>query len=217
MGKILCIETSADNCSVALGIDGKTIACEETQGIKQHASNITILIQKLLTKSKITSDRLDAIAISAGPGSYTGLRIGSSTAKGLCYALNIPFIAIDTLKSLAIAAINKQAYDTIGVLKLARGNEFYGSIYDKKGKCILSPKVLLQEELINLLQSYNNSCLVSIADDIKTNIPLLKAPNYSAKNMTLLAEEKFIQKDFEDTAYFEPYYLRPFVAVQSKK
>ncbi len=229
MGKILNIETSTRVCSVALSVDGKTVALQESDTESSHARQITVFAEQIMYKSGITFQDLDAIAVSKGPGSYTGLRIGVSTAKGFCYSLDKPLISVDTLKSLANGMILKftsEGKNPIGFLFCpmidARRMEVYTAVYDGR----------LHEVRNVLAEIIDNN---SFSDFFKLNKPLVfmgdgaakckkilveASPDtifreeflLSATYMASLAEEKLKAGDFEDTAYFEPYYLKDFVA-----
>ena len=134
MALILNLETATTVCSVSLGKDGKLLALKEQNGDYSHAENLTLFIEDVLKQANVKFSELDAIAVSKGPGSYTGLRIGVSTAKGLCYSLNIPLIAIDTLKSLAVGIKNSDLKirnsDLLCPMLDARRMEVYCALFD---------------------------------------------------------------------------------------
>jgi len=221
MANILCIETSGTVCSVALFDDSANcLGYEKEEASFQHAAVATVLIDKLLTQCNIDIKQLDAVALSAGPGSYTGLRIGTSVAKGLCYALDVPLIAINTLALLASGFIKNNVIaknDLICPAIDARRMEIYTAIYDTELHCELLPTPLiitpdvfaeaLKEADIHLVGSGAKKTFEEI------NHPKLKLNEgdyLSAKNMGKLAVDKWLRKDFADTAYFEPDYLKAF-------
>ena len=139
MSLILNIETSTNTCSVALAQNGELLSYKEEHNIQSHASLITVFIDEVLQNAKKKASELDAVAVSIGPGSYTGLRIGLSCAKGLCYALNIPLITIDSLESLAQGMISEK-YDANALylpLIDARRNEVYYAIFNAKGEALV--------------------------------------------------------------------------------
>jgi tRNA threonylcarbamoyladenosine biosynthesis protein TsaB len=216
MALILNIETATKNCSVSISKEGKTIACREiaTQNFS-HAEKLHVFIEELLKETNINYKDLTAVAISQGPGSYTGLRIGVSAAKGFCYALNIPLIAIDTLELLA-----RRIAITDGIILPmidARRMEVYSAIFD-----VDYTKVRKVEAEIIDSNSYaeiqNDIHLVgdgiSKFKDVLTNEKFIFHEDIiypSANEMSLLAYEKFKTSDFADVAYFEPYYLKDFL------
>ncbi|MDO4728891.1 MAG: tRNA (adenosine(37)-N6)-threonylcarbamoyltransferase complex dimerization subunit type 1 TsaB [Bacteroidota bacterium] len=212
---ILNIETSTKNCSVSLSQNGEIIALREdfSQGFI-HSEMLHQFIADLLQMSAVEYGQLSAIAIDKGPGSYTGLRIGSSTAKGLCYALDIPLIAIE---SLEILARRVQADDGIIVPMIdARRMEVYtavfGADYQKTGS---TQAVILND---NSFVDYNQK-IYFVGDGVAKfkEISKVKDAEFftqiqypSAEQMGELAYQKFIQSDFENVAYFEPFYLKEF-------
>lgn len=226
MSYLLHIETSTTVCSVALSNNNDVIECFETNDGYTHAENLAVFIEKAITDSKIKYSDLSAISISKGPGSYTGLRIGTATAKGLCYALNIPLIAIETLESMAINAA-KQIVDKEALycpMIDARRMEVYTSLYDFTENVIEQTKALiidsnrfsdyLSNKKIYFFGNGAEKCKTTITNE---NAVFLDNINPSAKNLVDLAYTKFKNRDFEDVAYFEPYYLKDFIATTPKK
>ena len=221
MSYILNIETATKNCSVALAKDGKTVLCKELseQGYS-HAELLHVFIEEILNESKITFQDLNAIAISKGPGSYTGLRIGVSSAKGLCYALGIPLIAIDTLTILA-----KQIAVEKGLIIPmidARRMEVYSAVFNSDAEKIREVQAEILTE--DSFTSYNET-LHFIGDSSEKAKSVLTNSNFffhdeivfpSAKEMSILSYKKYQNQAFEDVAYFEPYYLKDFF-ITSKK
>jgi tRNA threonylcarbamoyladenosine biosynthesis protein TsaB len=219
---ILNIETATKNCSVALAQEGKIILCKEiAEEGYSHAERLHVFIEEIIQEAGITFQDLKAIAVSQGPGSYTGLRIGVSAAKGLCFALNIPLIAVDTLQVLASQAKVKEGF--IVPMLDARRMEVYSAIFNSK----LEKQREVQAEVIteNSFESITEPVyFVGDCEDkcqavlIKTNFVFLEEFKYpSSKEMSTLSFAKFQQSDFVDVAYFEPYYLKDFMITTSKK
>jgi tRNA threonylcarbamoyladenosine biosynthesis protein TsaB len=219
---ILNIETATKNCSVALAKDGITLLCKQVaeEGYS-HAERLHVFIEEIIKESGITFQDLSAIAVSQGPGSYTGLRIGVSAAKGLCYALAIPLIAVDTLHVLA-----SQASISNGLIIPmidARRMEVYSAIFTSNFeiKRIVQAEIITEESFGDLQETlyFVGDC----ADKAKTvltkdNFVFLEDIKYpSANEMSLLSFEKFKNNNIVDVAYFEPYYLKDFMTTVSKK
>jgi tRNA threonylcarbamoyladenosine biosynthesis protein TsaB len=216
MSKILCLETATKNCSVSLSENGQLLVAKElAEGNYTHAENLHVFIQQVMHEANVQMIDLHAIAVSKGPGSYTGLRIGVSAAKGLCYALNIPLIAVDTLAVLAKQIKTESGY--IIPMIDARRMEVYTTIFDHQWQNISETKALIvaEDHFSNL-----NQDLYFIGDGAPKCQEILKAKNFhfdpsilypSAKDMVSLAYQKFMTMDFEDVAYFEPYYLKEFM------
>lgn len=213
---ILNIETSTKNCSVSLAKNGTTVLCKEIaeQGYS-HAEKLHVFIEEILNESNIAFDDLKAIAVSKGPGSYTGLRIGVSAAKGLCYALNIPLISIDTLELLArqLRVENGHIVPMID----ARRMEVYSAVFDSNHK-----KVREVEAEILTSDSFSNfkGTIHFVGDSAEKAKTVLTDSRFvfhekiifpSSNEMSVLSFEKYQNNDFEDVAYFEPYYLKDFM------
>ncbi|APQ17859.1 tRNA (adenosine(37)-N6)-threonylcarbamoyltransferase complex dimerization subunit type 1 TsaB [Maribacter hydrothermalis] len=224
MGILLNLETSSTNCSVCVSKGGEILAIKELNSANySHAEKLHIFIEDVLIEASLKIEDLKAVAVSKGPGSYTGLRIGVSAAKGLCYALGIPLISISTLKSMASQVTIKKGEVSIPVLD-ARRMEVYSAVFDENLKEIRETKAELIDE--NSFKEFINSkhvhFLGSGAEKIRELFPL-EAITYhceivpSAKEMVPIAWSKYQQKDFEDVAYFEPYYLKDFVLQTKKK
>lgn len=217
MSYILNIETATKNCSVALSLNGETVACVETADAGYaHAEKLHVFIEQVLEQAAITYSDLSAVAVSKGPGSYTGLRIGVSAAKGLCFALDIPLIALPTLEVLAKPLVGKVDGVIVPMLD-ARRMEVYSAHYSSTGE-------LLREVEAEILdkQSYAQSAqtLYLCGDAQEKLAPLFTAPHWqfhseisypSARDMGRLSEAKRQANAFEDVAYFEPYYLKEFM------
>jgi tRNA threonylcarbamoyladenosine biosynthesis protein TsaB len=232
MAYILCIETSTEVCSVALSVDGTVLALREDKSGKNHALLLTQFIQEVLTEMKLTSDRLSAVAVSGGPGSYTGLRIGVSTAKGLCYAARIPLIAIPSLEILAHHIINNSKIyglekdDSVLYCPMidARRMEVYAAVYDRNLKKVRDVRAdvidhssfmsLLQDRKVVFLGNGADKCRMTIGHP---NAIFLDKVSLSAGYMAGLAELAWLSADFADVAYYEPFYLKDFVATVPTK
>ena len=222
MAYILAIETATKNCSVALAKDGVTILCKEiAEEGYSHAERLHVFIEQLLAELELSYKDLSAIAVSQGPGSYTGLRIGVSAAKGLCYALDIPLIAIDTLASLA-SQVNVEEGFIVPMID-ARRMEVYSAIFNAKHEKV---RAIRAEILTSESFSETNSTIYFIGDCAEKSKTVLNQNNHvyldtiiypSAKDMSAMGYEKYKKSDFVDVAYFEPYYLKDFVGTVSKK
>ncbi|MFC4210309.1 tRNA (adenosine(37)-N6)-threonylcarbamoyltransferase complex dimerization subunit type 1 TsaB [Pedobacter lithocola] len=226
MAIILQLETATAVCSVALSVNGKTVFTKEENGQNLHASNLTLFIEEVLKTSGYVFKDLDAIAISKGPGSYTGLRIGVSTAKGLCYALDKPLIAIETLTMMAAGFLNQHP-DYKGLVCPmidARRMEVYTAVFDSELQIVepTTAKIIDDLSFANLLAEQK---ITFIGDGAAKCAEVLTNPNAafnyenynSASNLSTLAEDAFKISAFEDVAYFEPFYLKDFVLTQPKK
>lgn len=216
MANILCIETATTNCSVAMGIDGDLVALKEENDLSySHSERLHILLYEILLESHTPLSKVDAVAISKGPGSYTGLRIGVSAAKGLCFSLDIPLISVPTLTSLA----HKVAQPGSIVTMLdARRMEVYSAVFNEAKEQVQDTRALvldntsylplLEKGKVNFIGSgvekFSTICDHSNAIFIENELP-------SAREMVFLAAQKFQNKHFEDVAYFEPYYLKDFM------
>jgi tRNA threonylcarbamoyladenosine biosynthesis protein TsaB len=214
---ILCLETSTTNCSVALAIDGEIKAIREENSEKfSHAEKLHIFIDEVLKEATIDKKQLNAIAISKGPGSYTGLRIGVSAAKGLCFALNIPLISTLTLEVLAQQVENEDCY--IVPMLDARRMEVYSAVFNSEKRQIRETQAEILKE--NSFQNYlNERKVIFIGDGAAKFAALCSHKNAiflndkfpSSADMAHLAEAKFKISNVEDVAYFEPFYLKEFM------
>lgn len=218
MGLILSLETTTTNCSVALGKDGSLLAVkEEDSKSYSHDRNLHLFIKEILEENLIRVGQLDAIAVSRGPGSYTGLRIGVSTAKGLCFSLDKPLIALDTLAVL-YTQIKEAEFDFFAPMLDARRMEVYTTVFDKEGNNLLptSAKILDEDSFKKFLDRGKVLFAGTGTDKFKEicthpNASFLETTP-SAKEMIFLADSKYKKSDTEDVAYFEPYYLKDFIA-----
>ncbi|MFC2101214.1 tRNA (adenosine(37)-N6)-threonylcarbamoyltransferase complex dimerization subunit type 1 TsaB [Bacteroidota bacterium] len=223
---ILSLETATSVCSVALAENDNLLSIRETHIKNSHSELITVFIDEVLKDSEIDVKSLDAVAVSKGPGSYTGLRIGVSTAKGLCYALDIPLLAINTLKSMAWgAAVALTEYpdkDQILLIPMidARRMEVYSAIYDMQNNEIRETKaeIINDSSFDNYLGKYeiilfgNGASKCKELFNSKSNLNILDEFHPSSKYMIHSANNSFKLKQFEDVAYFEPFYLKDFIA-----
>ena len=223
MAYILNIETSTTNCSVALSENGVVVGLKEDNSLEySHAERLHIYIDEVLKTAKVSKNQLEAIAISKGPGSYTGLRIGVSAAKGLCYALSLPLISVPTLEALAHQVENPKG--TIVAMLDARRMEVYSAIYDAdyNETRTTEAEVLTSESYKELLEStpvyfIGNGVAKTKGLITHKNAQFVEDKLPSAKQMCALSFDKFKSNDFEDVAYFEPFYLKDFIAIPSKK
>lgn len=217
---ILGIETSTDICSVALFRGGEVVAVRESGG-SEHARLLAVYIDDVLREAGIAPSALDAVAVSAGPGSYTGLRIGVSTAKGLCYALGIPLMAIGSLDALASQVAGRVDEDTILCPMIdARRMEAYTQLFDHNAHPLGEVEATVVDE--NSFGDMRNSAFVIFGSGAAKCTEILPWAQYievsaSARGLARGATEAFAARRFADTAYFEPLYLKDFVATTPKK
>ncbi|PIA81682.1 tRNA (adenosine(37)-N6)-threonylcarbamoyltransferase complex dimerization subunit type 1 TsaB [Gaetbulibacter sp. 4G1] len=223
MALILNIETATTNCSVSLSKEGETLVLKEDYDKNySHAERLHVYIEEVLKEANIDSKRLDAIAVSKGPGSYTGLRIGVSAAKGFCFALDKPLISIPTLEALAHQV--KIDEGLIVSMLDARRMEVYSAIFDTDYNQVRETQAQVLDE--SSFTSYlKQGKVYFIGNGVEKTKALISHPNAvfiedklpSANEMGLLAYGKYKISDTEDVAYFEPYYLKDFVALKPKK
>jgi tRNA threonylcarbamoyladenosine biosynthesis protein TsaB len=233
MALILNLDTSTQICSVALSQDGKLLDLKESHEDKSHASLLAVFIKNILEENAKSISDLDAVAVSKGPGSYTGLRIGVSTAKGLAYASQIPLIGVDTLTTLCKGVINgKQLEDGtahgIGSQYLspmidARRMEVFTALFSPSGDMIepISARIIHEDSFNYYLEQdqvvFFGNGSAKCKDIIRhPNAIFLDGIETSAGNMIQMTESAWQQKRFEDVAYFEPFYLKEFVATIPK-
>ncbi|MFM9987811.1 tRNA (adenosine(37)-N6)-threonylcarbamoyltransferase complex dimerization subunit type 1 TsaB [Flavobacterium sp.] len=219
---ILNIETATRNCSVALSQNGNVIACKEiAEAGYSHAEKLHIFIDEILKENRLVFKDLSAIAISQGPGSYTGLRIGVSAAKGLCYSLDIPLIAIDTLEILARKLIVQNGI--IIPMIDARRMECYTAIFNNKHEKIREVKAEIIGEnsfqeitkTIHFVGDGAVKCKDVLIDEKFIYHDNIEFP--SANEMCKIAYDKYKKNDIVDVAYFEPFYLKDFMMTVSSK
>ena len=226
MAIILQIETATKSCSVAVAQNGIILYKKAINEQNSHATALTLFIDEIITNANLTYQQIDAVAVSKGPGSYTGLRIGVSTAKGLCYALNIPLIAIDTLKAMANGFILKNDFNNSNALFCpmidARRMEVYCAIFDNNCNNVIKTEAKIIDAL-----SYNSiltkqkvyffgdgASKITHTFFKQTNAIIIDGFINSAADMTASAYSKFLNNEFEDVAYFEPLYLKEFVVLK---
>jgi tRNA threonylcarbamoyladenosine biosynthesis protein TsaB len=218
---ILQIETSTTNCSVAISKDGKTIAVKEISNGYSHAENLHVFIKEILENNNLEFTDLNAIAVSKGPGSYTGLRIGVSAAKGLCFALEVPLIALETLEVLA-QQVDIESGCIVSMID-ARRLEAYTKVYDSDYKAVREIQAEILDET-SFSEYLEKSVVVFVGNKTEKTKEIIQHVNDqfidavpSAKEMSVLAYNKYKKNDIEDVAYFEPYYLKDFLVTPAKK
>lgn len=224
MAIILNLETATTNCSVSISKDDKVVVLQENNAANySHSEQLHVFIKEALEEASLSFSDLDAIAVSKGPGSYTGLRIGVSAAKGLCFSLDLPLISIPTLQSMAHQVQLEPGEMVIPVLD-ARRMEVYSCVYDNHYQEIRETRaeVINEASFADYVSGKKVYVLGSGAEKCRG---ALQHPNFvfndsvvpSSKQMASIAFEKFKSNQFEDVAYFEPYYLKDFVLQQKKK
>ncbi len=216
MSYILNIETTAEICSIALSDDDKLLSLKESEISRSHSKLATVLISEALKEHSLSVASLSAVAISKGPGSYTGLRIGTSIAKGLCFSHELPLIAIDTLQIMAYQFLQNHTltHKYIAPFLIARGEEVYTAIYDKDLNTILPPCIkvidedifddLIDKDILLVGSPLNNEPALSFI-----NIHIYKF-EYSSKYMPFLSFKNYLQSVYADLTYFNPLYLKGF-------
>lgn len=227
MSLILGIETSTKICSVAISENGKLLALKEEGGEYSHSEKLTIFIEEVLKKSSKTLKDIDAVAVSKGPGSYTGLRIGVSTAKGLCYALNIPLISVNTLQGMAkgVSEVGIVSTELLAPMIDARRMEVYTALFDENNIIIkdVAAEIIDENSFSKYLKTHK---IIFFGDGAEKCAPVLSNHENasfinegfpSAQYINQIATQKFESNNFEDVAYFEPFYLKDFIATTPKK
>ncbi len=226
MAKILNIETSTTVCSVCVSENGNVLAIREESDGYRHAEKIHVFVEEVISEVNISMNQLDAVAVSKGPGSYTGLRIGVSAAKGYCFVLQIPLIGINTLESMAAGWLNENKNTKHRVLCPmidARRMEVYTACFDNNLNVLLDTRA----EIIDSEPFYESEqdSIAYFGDGAEKCIEVWKnQSNYhyfsnglpSASNLAQLAERYFKSENFEDVAYFEPFYYKDFKATKAK-
>lgn len=223
MATILHIETATKNCSVSVAAKGELLAIQElNDGNYSHAEKLHPFIQQVMEEAKLSFNDIDAVAVSKGPGSYTGLRIGVSAAKGLCFAFDKPLISIETLKSLA----HKVSIEEGVIIPMldARRMEVYAAVYNSRHEQVRDIKAEIIDE--NSFEEYLSKGKVYFLGDgaekckgiiVHENAVFIYGEFPSAKEMVQLSFDKYKKNDIEDVAYFEPFYLKDFVVTPEKK
>ena len=221
MNRIILIETSTSLCSVALAENGTVTAYRESSAPKAHASLTAVFVQEVLEERGLSLAECDAVCVSKGPGSYTGLRVGVSTAKGLCFGSGKPLVAVGTLDTLVAQADNSQFKHIIPMID-ARRMEVYTAVFeDTRQLTETAPMIVDENSFAEYLEQ--GPCLF-IGDGAGKCTDVIKHPNAhfcqcnpKASAMLQPAMKALKEKRFEDVAYFEPFYLKEFVATVSKK
>ena len=227
MSTILHIETSTDVCSVAVSENGQVIFDQEDHSGPNHAERLGTMVDEALSFTDNHAIPFDAVAVSCGPGSYTGLRIGVSIAKGVCYGRDLKLIAVPTLELLCVPILLREIPEEEALLCPmldARRMEVYAGIYDRGLKTVRpiqadivdgdTYKAYLDERPVYFFGNGAKKCLVSINHP---NAHYIEHIEPLAKWMQPLAEKRFLNEQFEDVAYFVPFYLKDFVAKMPKK
>lgn len=231
MAAILCIETGTDICSVGIAHNGELLSLRESDEGRDHAGKVGVFTAELFSETGITAGDIDAVAVGRGPGSYTGLRIGVSFAKGLCYGLQKPLLAVNSLEALAQVAredfeagiVDVDDWDAAKLCPMidARRMEVYAQIFDSRGEALTEVSAEIVDENsfaqwrsdghLVIFGSGAAKCADALRDATLVNV----AP--SVRGLAPLAEKAFREGRFEDIAYFEPFYLKNFVVTTSKK
>ncbi len=226
MGLIILIETATEVCSVALAFDGHLVSLRETNQGNSHSANVAVFIEEVLKEAGKTPKDLDAVAVSKGPGSYTGLRIGVSSAKGLSYGLKIPLISIDTLLAITYGVLESHSVNKANTLFCpmidARRMEVYSAFYDahlREIRIVQADIVdeniyldFLNQQTVYFFGNGSQKCKEVLSKH--ANAHFIENIQLSAVHMMYFAEEKFKKKEFENSAYFEPFYLKDFIAAK---
>ncbi len=225
MAYILSIETATAICSISLSCEGKVVAYREQSNGNSHSACVLPFIDEILHEAHLSQQDLSAVAVSKGPGSYTGLRIGVSTAKGLCAALGIPLIAVSTLKSIANGVHEQDHRGNILICPMidARRMEVYCALYDQQLEIVqpVDNKIIdknsfadvLSEQVVVFCGDANEKVSSVLSYQPKAEFVDVKA---SANYMASPAYQQFLKQDFVDVAYFEPFYLKSFQSAVSK-
>lgn len=221
---IISIETSTECCSVALCRDGKVVASRVNSSPKVHAAMTAPYVEEVLKEGGCSAKDLAAVAVSKGPGSYTGLRVGVSTAKGLCFGAKLPLIGIDTLQILALQGIGHKC-NPVKIVPFidARRMEVYSAVFDSEGHKLSDTEAVILDEN-SFSKELEEGPVLFIGTGVEKFKEVCKSPNAYfetcfplASAMAAPAAECLKNKEFEDVAYFEPFYLKEFVAGISKK
>ncbi len=231
MSLILCIETGTDVCSVGIARDGELLSLRESDQGRDHARNVALFVDELLRETGVMPDELDAVAVGKGPGSYTGLRIGVSFAKGLCYGQQIPLVAVGSLDALTEVAredyeagiLDVEAWSDAVLMPMvdARRMEVYTQAFTAEGKPLteVSAEVITAESFAQLRTEKQ---VIIFGNGAAKCCEMLSDVTYidvtpSARGLARLAQERLSAGLTEDIAYFEPFYLKDFVVIPSKK
>ncbi|WP_316815378.1 tRNA (adenosine(37)-N6)-threonylcarbamoyltransferase complex dimerization subunit type 1 TsaB [Pedobacter nyackensis] len=226
MATILQLETATQVCSAAISVNGETVALKEQMASNIHAGSLTLFIKEAMDMANLKFADLDAVAVSKGPGSYTGLRIGVSTAKGLCFAMDKPLIAIDTLQMMAGGFLSQQkGYNGLTCAMIdARRMEVFTAVFDSGLNYAGATEAKIVDEH-SFAAELASGTVTFVGDGALKCAAVIQHPNAvfselnfnSAANMSALAFKAFNNSQFEDVAYFEPFYLKDFVLTTPKK
>lgn len=215
MALILNIDTAVTTASVCLANNGEILSFEKNENSRDHSTWLHTAIKNIFDKAGKSMNELDAVAVTGGPGSYTGLRIGMATAKGICYAMNKPLIILNTLQVMANSALQEEAEQLCPMID-ARRMEVFAAIYDKKLNVIKNPAAIILEDK-SFAKELETHRICFFGNGSNKYAVILKHPNAyfaeiktDARNMVLPAEERFRNKEFADLAYVEPLYLKEF-------
>ncbi|WP_420321595.1 tRNA (adenosine(37)-N6)-threonylcarbamoyltransferase complex dimerization subunit type 1 TsaB [Flagellimonas sp.] len=224
MARILNLETATTNCSVSISEGNEIVCLKENNAVNySHSEQLHVFIKEALDEASLSFSDLDAIAVSKGPGSYTGLRIGVSAAKGLCFSLDLPLISVPTLQSMAVQVKVVEGEAVIPMLD-ARRMEVYATVFDHNFNEIRETRAeIISEDSFSDYGTFNKVHIVGSGAEKCQQI--LNQDNFrfdtsvvpSAKQMASISFRKFQENTFEDVAYFEPYYLKNFVLQTKKK
>lgn len=224
MAIILNIETSTNVCAVALAKDGSILSSRESNADKSHARLLAPFIKEIFDEQPMAANNLEAVAVSEGPGSYTGLRIGVSTAKGIAYGRSIPLLAISTLQAMARKAAGDTAHKQGIYIPMidARRKEVYTALLDVKNEFLeKTTSLILQEDTFNDREAENLFIFGDGADKareiLKDQRITYLTVSAGAENMAPIAEQHFNSNKTVDVAYFEPFYLKDFIPTIPKK
>lgn len=222
---ILNIETATQRCSVGLAHDGETIAIRESDEKNIHAAKVTVFAEEVCREAGIEMNEIAAVAVSMGPGSYTGLRIGVSAAKGFCYGLDIPLVAVSTLQSMALGASEADGGKEVLYCPMidARRMEVYTTLFDRQNKQLKDIEALIVDEQ-SFEKELRDHTIKYFGDGAEKCRGILDPRGMifldnikpSAKYLAVIAYTKFVEGSFEDLAYFEPFYLKDFIAGKPK-
>ena len=223
MSYILNIETATTNCSVSLSKGGETLVLKEDYNSNfSHAESLHLFIEEVISSANLKPSQIDAVAVSMGPGSYTGLRIGVSSAKGLCFSLDKPLISVSTLESLSLQVSVEKGF--IVPMLDARRMEIYSAIFDSNHLQIrdIQAQILDENSFLDYLEKDK---VYFIGTGVEKTKSIIKHKNAvfienklpSANEMGLIAFNKYANNDFENVAYFEPFYLKDFISLGKSK
>ncbi len=218
MALLLCIDTALETASVGFCNDKKIIIAETNTDQKNHAAFVQTAMQKMMQTAQISFAEIDAVAVVNGPGSYTGLRVGLASAKGICYTANKPLLLLNTLEVMAKAAVDMIADNDALYCPMidARRNEVFTAVYDFFLQPVVPPqpliieensfKELLQERKAYFFGSGHNKCTLVIQHENA----IYSDVNYTLRHINILAQKMYVEKRFQDVAYAEPFYIKDF-------